>query len=444
MLTVKINTGILRLQEFLAKKPFYRHVIVLVTGTTLAQTVAVLASPILTRLYSPKEFGLLTVYVAILSIFALLGTLQYENAIPLPKEEDSAANLLVFSFVILLGICALSGISLWAGKTLILKMMHAQQLMGYLWLIPFSLLGVGIYNILYSWNMRRKTFDRIAKTKITQSFGMIGTQITAGLLTQGSLGLFLGDVIGRMGGSGRLTYLIIKEDWQVLRKVTGRGILREAVRYKRFPLISGGAALLRELSEQMPAFLFAVAYGPREVGWFLLAQRILEMPLSLIGYSVGNVYMAEALSLIQDKSGKKLFALYWQTLKHLFFLSLPFIVVLCLFAPGAVPFVFGLEWREAGIYLRILCPMYLLKFLSLPVSFTVYVLERQDLQLIREIIRFVLLLFFWVMVMASDLSPKAAMGLLAMSGSVAFVINGIMSWLAIKQNTNTKAEDIAG
>ena len=83
--------GIKKVKTFLMRKPFFRHVLVLVTGTTLAQLLAVAASPILTRLYSPEEFGLLTVYTAVLYIFALMGTLQYENAIPLPEDEESAA-----------------------------------------------------------------------------------------------------------------------------------------------------------------------------------------------------------------------------------------------------------------------------------------------------------------------------------------------------------------
>lgn len=381
---------------------------------------------------------MLTVYVSLLWLFVLLGTLQYENAIPLPKDDESAAHILVLSFMILFGMCVLCGISLWAGKGLLLKLLHVPELIEFLWLIPFSLFGVGTYNILNRWNMRKKTFDRIAKTKVTQSIGMVGTMITAGFLKQGLLGLLLGDVIGRMGGSGRLTYLLLKEDWQLIRKVSGVGIRQAAVRFKRFPLISVGSALLKELSEQMPNILLAIAFGPQVVGLYMLVQRILGLPLSLIGYSVGSVFMEEATSLMQKNKAEQIGTLYWRTLKHMFFISVPLIAALALFAPWAFPVIFGPVWSEAGVYLRILSPMYLLQFLSSPLSTVLFVLERQDLQLCRELIRFGLLLVSMLMVVTANLPPLAAVSLLALSGSAAFLRCALMSWLAIKNNCKRK------
>lgn len=427
-----MNIVISWLQLMLQKKTFYRHVLVLITGTSFAQSLAVIASPLLTRLYNPEEFGLLAVYISILSIFVLFGSLQYENAIPLPKDNKVAANLLVLCFIILIGICFLSCISLWIVKKQLLRLLHARGLERYIWLLPFSLLGNGTYNILNYWVIRKKAFIQIATTKISQSLGMIGTQIIVGLLKQGPLGLLLGDSIGRMGGSGRLTYLILREDRKVLSKVTTGGIRQAASRFKKFPLISSGSALLKELSIQFPAVLLAVACGPQIVGWFMLVQRVLGMPLSLIGYSVSNVYMAEASTLMRQQPGG-IFKLYWQTLKHLFVIIIPFITFLSLFAPKIFPFVFGQEWREAGIYLQILSPMYLFQFLSTPVSPTVYVLERQDLQLVREAIRFGLFSLVWVVAITARLKPLPIIILLSISGSLGFIIHGAISWLAIKK-----------
>jgi O-antigen/teichoic acid export membrane protein len=53
-------------------------------------------------------------------------------------------------------------------------------------------------------------------------------------------------------------------------------------------------------------------------------------------------------------------------------------------APWVFMFVFGQQWTEAGAYLRILTPMYLLQFVSIPVSATLLVFERQKLQFLRD------------------------------------------------------------
>jgi O-antigen/teichoic acid export membrane protein len=50
------------LKKALPKNAFARGVSVLVGGTVGAQALMVLASPLLTRLYTPEDFGLLVVY----------------------------------------------------------------------------------------------------------------------------------------------------------------------------------------------------------------------------------------------------------------------------------------------------------------------------------------------------------------------------------------------
>lgn len=97
-------------------------VFILTTGTALAQLLAALASPVLTRLYSPKEFGLLSAYIAILSLISLYGTLQYENAITIPKEDSDAADVLVLSFIILLMVSIIIGVCVGALGIPLLKL----------------------------------------------------------------------------------------------------------------------------------------------------------------------------------------------------------------------------------------------------------------------------------------------------------------------------------
>lgn len=235
-----------------------------------------------------------------------------------------------------------------------------------------------------------------------------------------------------MGGSGRLAWLILKEDRKILNHVSAGSLRKAAARFSKFPLISSWSVLLRELANQLPAFFFIITYGPGVLGWFMLVQRILEIPLSVIGYSVGNVFVSEVSLLSQQNSTNQIFKLYWQTLKGLTLISLPFMIAVSVISPWAFPFIFGPEWNEAGIYLQILAPMFLLQFLSIPLSNTVYILERQNLQLIRELIRFTMLLVTFLVVKDAGLPALESVKLLSLVGSVSFAVNVIISWIAIK------------
>ena len=76
------------LKKFIPKSSYARNVITLMTGTGLAQAIPIAISPILTRLYSPEDFGTFGLYMAIVTIASVLVTGRYELAILLPKNAE--------------------------------------------------------------------------------------------------------------------------------------------------------------------------------------------------------------------------------------------------------------------------------------------------------------------------------------------------------------------
>lgn len=91
----------------LLKGRFARSVTVLAGGAVLGQAITVLVSPILTRLYSPEDFGVFGVYASILGIVTVIASLRYEYALPLPEDDAIAANILALCFLLLLGMTGL-------------------------------------------------------------------------------------------------------------------------------------------------------------------------------------------------------------------------------------------------------------------------------------------------------------------------------------------------
>src|SRR5262245_11569086 len=80
-----------------AGKGFAANVAFMVTGTALGQGASVLLAPVLTRLYSPEQFGYLSVYTATLTILVVVAALGFELAIPIAGSDEELANLLAAS-----------------------------------------------------------------------------------------------------------------------------------------------------------------------------------------------------------------------------------------------------------------------------------------------------------------------------------------------------------
>ncbi|USG67133.1 oligosaccharide flippase family protein [Brevibacillus ruminantium] len=415
----------------MAASKFLRGVGYLAGGTALAQGLTFLVTPFLSRLYLPEEFGVFAVFTSLLSIFVVLASLRYEWAIPLPKEEESAANLLALSLLITGTIALLIGLSVWLWGSEMSSMLNTPGLSSVLWLLPFSFLGAGVYQSLHYWALRKQAYPRIMSTKWKQSIGMSVVQLGSGLIHAGPLGLALGDMVGRVSGTGSLLLTSWKQDRVSLQGISWGNIRKAARRYMKFPLFSSWSALLNTISMQIPILFLGYAYHAEIVGHFSFSLNLVSAPLTLVSNAVSNVYMAEMSKLMLEMP-EQAEIFFWKTLRNLVFV-IPLVALLALFAPWLFAVVFGEEWRDAGLYLQISSPMLALSFLANSIGFTIIVLERQDLHAIRELIRLPLMLLAVVLSVTLSFSSTLTIAALCTAGAVGYLIHGYLSWYAIRR-----------
>ena len=108
--------------------PFASDILKLVSGTAFAQIITILASPILTRLYSPEAFGFLAIFISITSIVGVIACMRYELAIMLPKSDEKAANLLALCLLSVVAISGLTVPALYFGSDAIISLLKAPGL----------------------------------------------------------------------------------------------------------------------------------------------------------------------------------------------------------------------------------------------------------------------------------------------------------------------------
>jgi len=361
-------------KRFLPESAFAKNVSVLVGGTALAQAITVLASPLLTRLYTPDDFGTLAVFASFLSIAAVIASLRYELAIPLPEDDKTAANVLALSLSIVVGNSLLAGILVWLFGGKVLDVINAPQLRPYLWLLPIGIFGVGTYQVLNYWAIRKKAFNRVAQTELNRSMAQVATQAGVGLALNGPFGLILGQVVGQAMGSTTLATLAWRKDKEALSAINKQEMLLVAERYKRFPVFSSWAALFNALSSQLPIFTLSYLFGPVVTGLYSLGHRVLQTPMSLVGQSIGQVFFSSAAEA--NRSGN-ISTITRGVFQKLVQVGLPVIMLIGIAAPELFAFIFGSEWQEAGVYAQWLAPWLLLVFVSSPLSTLPSVLEKQ-------------------------------------------------------------------
>lgn len=163
-------------------------------------------------------------------------------------------------------------------------------LAGYLWLLPVGVLLGGGYSVFNYWSMRTKRFSTIASTRIRQSLATLAIQLAAFKL--GGLALLLGQVAGQGVGATSLARPAVA--MPAFRQVSWGGVWQAAVRYWRFPVFLTWDGLLNTTGTQLPPLLFASFFSPAAAGLYSLANRVLALPISLLGSAIGQVFFRNA------------------------------------------------------------------------------------------------------------------------------------------------------
>lgn len=366
---------------------FAKNVVTLMTGTTLAQAIIILLAPILTRLYSPEDFGIYALYTSVASIITVFACLSYDFAIVLPEQHEDAANVLGLSILICLVMSGLTLILVALLRTPIANLLNAPNLAIYLWLIPLSVLGAGLFKAFNYWSTRRKQFKRLAARQITQSTITSVTQIGASATFHtGPGGLIGGLIIGQLAATGRLAWKVGKDEGKFLKScISFRNLKRMAIRYKKFPLYDSWSSLFNTASTMLPALLLGFFFSPAVVGFYALGQRVLSLPMGVIGGSIAQVFFPRATKAQREGDLNKVTLDLFERLLAIGFVPLMLIAVV---APDLFAIVFGERWWTAGEYVRWMSLWLFFQFISSPLSTIYYVMERQ-----RDLLTFNVVMF---------------------------------------------------
>lgn len=349
---------------------FLRDALSLSGGTAIAQIIAFLSLPLLTRLYSPEDFGILALYVAISSLLAIFATLKIEQVIMLPDSDSKAflslIALCIFSFLFSIVIFLLL-ISLF---DILLSWMNDYNDSMWLYYVPLSVFFFSCYQGLRFWLMRQKKFALISISLISSI--IIGTIVSAviGIFFKGDIinppGLIVGYIAEGIIKPGIMLigfFNIEKNNYFCLNL---KKIYYSVLRYKKLVLtllISHGISALYSRALIMAIELM---YGASILGYYSMAQKIISAPPALIANALGDVFRQRASVLWrenQDFSG-----LFKKTLLLSSVIGIPIYAIGIGIAPDVFAIVLGENWRIAGEYASILMISGVFAFIATPVD----------------------------------------------------------------------------
>jgi O-antigen/teichoic acid export membrane protein len=377
------------------KSEFSKNVLTLMTGTTIAQAIPIAISPILTRIYTPEDFGVFALFISIVSIFGSIANGKYELAVMLPKKDEDAINIFALGFLINITLSLILLLIVIIFHNDIVELLNNKEISTWLYFIPISIFLIGCYNLLNYFNNRLKQYKDLAKSTIIKSVITAIIQIFFGFIKQGAMGLISGQIISQFFANTKLLKNIIKNKILLL-KISKVKIIAVAKRYKDFLKYSVLASLTSILSSQLMNILISIYYNLNILGFYSLSQRLLGIPSSIIGNSIGQVFFKEAI--IEKNNKGVTIKIFFTTIKKLTLISFLGFGILFFFVKDIFSIVFGKEWIIAGEYAQILIPFFAIRFIVSSISSLLIIWEKQKMTMYVDIVLLVLNIFLIIFI----------------------------------------------
>ncbi len=411
----------------------------LVSGTSFVQVIAILIYPVLSRIYTPEDFGLFGLYMSIVSISAIVATGKYEMAIMLPKKDNDAFNLLGFLALLAIAVSLLILLVVVFFNAQVSHILGNEQIASWLWFIPLSTLLVALFQGLKFFSNRNKKYRLITIANMGQSLINSTGKIAIGPFVQGPAGLMTGTILGQLGGFLVFVVKVYKNIKSIKSGMSWTRMKQLAREYSLFPKYNMLQGVLNNFSSAIPVFVFNSYFTASIAGFYSVGYALLYRPLSLITTAFFQVLSQRIINMYNK--GEHIYPDIRKFLLRLLQLVVvPFILV-AIFAPAVFRVVLGPEWEEAGKYTQIIVPWLFLTSLTLPLSFIPDMFRRQRKAMILDAIKFTVRITGMII---GVVQKDVYLGLLLFSLSSTFMIMYSLLWylsLVRKSDRNKMKSD---
>ena len=372
---------------------FFNNVLKISTSTIISALVVAITLPIITKMFSASILGKYQLLISIINIFGVISCFKYEMAIVIPDKDDIASRVLILCLLALSSFCLILLLIFYLTNGVLLKALNAENLIDTFWLIPIGVLFFGLFEIIKYSLLRKKLFNHFSKARVYQVLSTQSLMIIFGLIKPSFISLFLAYISGHFISA--MVYL--KKSLMKIKPSKNIQIFKVAKKFKKFPFFNTPMVFANTLSNELPVFFLATYFSSETLGYFLLGNRLIVIPMNLIGTAINKVYFQKASETF-NRNEKDLFELYISTTKKLILLGIPPLFVFYFLSDFIVDLIFGDNWVVTGQMMKIISFTAFFKFITSPIGTSFTIINKQDfafyLTFLSLVLRFFIMLNF--------------------------------------------------
>ena len=390
------------------------------TASMVGQVILIAVMPLLTRLFTPAEFGIAATGLAGAQLATSVAGWRFEWFVPNAKSEPEASRLLMLATIALIVIVSLLVPFIW---------MYFDDSIGqskvFLFCIFLCIVARTGVKIVESWFVRVANLAFVSVGKLINSIVEAASSLVAGLAGFGAAGLMIAYALAPAVAFGFLFTVLWVRQWDAANRPNFRGIEISQVHqtwreYHWSATVATAASAVNSMSMTMMLFALGYVFDASQLGFFALVRRMTLMPVSLVSNALSQSFWAQAAKQVREGKYLQLRSSYLRITKLLGGASIVLATV-CYLASKLIIYVFGSQWAPAGPILIAMIP-YLIGLLMFSPTNHLIVFNRQDLQIFIDGTRILLVLISAVLALKLNLSLVITVWLMSISSLIGHVL----------------------
>jgi O-antigen/teichoic acid export membrane protein len=359
------------------------------------------------------------------SLTATLSTLQYHNAIITADSDDKARDAFQLCVLINVIVCSLLAIVVIFFGEAVASLYKSQGIVRWLLFAPISTFFISLNNTFSAWAIRKKKFKLLSYNRIFSAVLAPVFSIFLGIWVFGPVGLFVGLFVSQIVPTVRMSMQLFVKDQLNLGFQLDR-IKTIATTFRNYPIFSLPSDFINNLSNQFPLMMLSRVGGVHVVGWYNLSVRMLGLPTTIISTSIAEVFRQRAAHDYALYGNCR--SIFMKVFKTLLLIALPIFLLLSFLGPQLFRIVFGQRWEQAGVVTQILSILYLFKFVVSPLSYVVFVANKQWISLVTDCLLLVFLFTVYLVATTYHLDYKLALVLFSVAYSSLYFLTFYLSY----------------
>jgi O-antigen/teichoic acid export membrane protein len=354
------------------RSAFLQNVSVMMGGTIIASVIPAIIQPILTRIYTADDIGLYNLYFYFIGTFTCIASLRYDLAVPLPDNKEDTDRVAILSLIMSAIVSSLLMIPAYFFRFEIAALLNSPRMSFWILIVPAGVFFGGVYQTFNYWLIRHQAFKASAINRISQKITDSALMVGLGYMKI-SGGQIIGEFTGRVALGFTALFQSVNKGF-TFKSYDAKRIRQLASKYRDFPLFNSLPALADSIGLYIPGMFISSFFGEAETGYYGITRFVLSIPLIIISRNIAQVLFERYAAKRNQQQPvyhevKKLFL-------YLIVATVPFVLILVLFAPALFAFVFGDEWRISGEYTQILALSYALRFVNGSITVVFSALEK--------------------------------------------------------------------